>query len=187
MLKLFFIVTLFYPLESSSELSWILILPEYGFILAHMTNHSIALHGLRILLSCIYLSPIMIATYLEVMIWTSIYTIWVCFHIIDINPKMLSFFFGGFCRICIIIHWDLFCSVMGNKLIMGLDPSCKYGTGSWKKKKDGDLRLSKRLGFSYNIILWIKGHFSYVCVFYYTKYSYLIWWPVLVPNTLFLY
>lgn len=111
--KVVFIVTLFYPLESSSELSWILILPEYGFILAHMTNHSIALHGLRILLSCIYLSPIMIATYLEVMIWTSIYTIWVCFHTIDINPKMLSFF-GGFCRICIIIHWDLFCSVMGN-------------------------------------------------------------------------
>lgn len=152
-----------------------------------MTNHSIALHGVRILLSCIYLSPIMIATYLEVMIWTSIYTIWVCFHIIDINPKMLSCFWWVLphlhyysSRLILLSHGE-------HKLIMGLDPSCKYGTGSWKKKKDGDLRLSKRLGFSYNIILWIKGHFSYVCVFYYTKYSYLIWWPVLVPNTLFLY
>lgn len=145
--KVVFIVTLFYPLESSSELSWILILPEYGFILAHMTNHSIALHGLRILLSCIYLSPIMIATYLEVMIWTSIYTIWVCFHIIDINPKTLSFFWWVLphlhyysLRLILLSHGE-------HKLIMGLDRSCKYGTGSWKKKKDGDLRLSKRLGF----------------------------------------
>lgn len=32
-------------------------------------------------------------------------------------------------------------------LIMSLDHSCEYGTGTRKKKKDGDVRLSKRLGF----------------------------------------
>lgn len=32
-------------------------------------------------------------------------------------------------------------------LIMSLDHSCEYDTGTRKKKKDGDERLSKRLGF----------------------------------------
>lgn len=112
-----------------------------------MTNHSIALHGLRILLSCIYLSPIMIATYLEVMIWTSIYTIWVCFHTIDINPKMLSFFWWVLphlhyysLRLILLSHGE-------HKLIMGLDPSCKYG---------------KRLGFELQYHPLNKGAF-FIC------------------------
>lgn len=63
------------------------------------------------------------------------------------KPQNAFFFFGGFCRICIIIHWDLFCSVMGNKLIMGLDPSCKYG---------------KRLGFELQYHPLNKGAF-FIC------------------------
>lgn len=52
-----------------------------------------------------------------------------------------------------------------HKLIMGLDRSCKYGTGSWKKKKDGefgDLRLSKRLGFELQYHPLNKGAF-FIC------------------------
>lgn len=126
-------------------------------------------------------------TYLGVMIWTSIYTIGVCFHIIDINPKMLSFFWWVLLhlhyyslRLILLSHGE-------HKLIMGLDRSCKYGTGSWKKKKDGDLRLSKRLGFELQYHpLNIGAFFICTCILLYeilvphlmtslsTKHSFLI-------------
>lgn len=133
----------------------------------------------------------MTATYLGVMTWTSIYPIWVCFHIININPKMpfFSFSFGGFCLICIIIHWDLFCSVIGNicwKWALTILVNMVQGPG--KKKKDGDVRLSKRLGFELQYHpLNKEAFFICTCILLHeiliphlmtnlsTKHSFLIW------------
>lgn len=144
-----------------------------------MTNHSIALHGLKFLLS--YLSPITLLydcnlpwgndlnfnlSYLSMLPYN------------QYKPQNAFFFFLFWWLLPHLHCYSLRLILLSHRehmLIMSLDHSCEYGTGTRKKKKDGDVRLSKRLGFELQYHpLNKEAHFSYVHVFYYTKYSYLI-------------
>lgn len=116
-----------------------------------MTNHSIALHGLKFLLS--YLSPITLLydcnlpwgndlnfnlSYLSMLPYN------------QYKPQNAFFFFLFWWLLPHLHYYSLRLILLSHRehmLKMSLDHSCEYGTGTRKKKKDGDVRLSKRLGF----------------------------------------